>query len=140
MKSLKDVEREIEAKEKELDELKERKGQIIKDNLLKDLVPGNYYAITSDEEWENYRTIYIVKYTGDNIYSERRITGTWYIHYDGPVIVHNIITAKRNDCYKTIERYVLTRDEEDTIYDKLDISVIDISDVKKIMKDLIKAF
>ena len=132
---MKELKWQIKDKEKELKELKEMEEQMTKDKLLSSLKKGNYYEITDDESWSNYRTIYICKYDGKNIYIYNSLN--WKLHFDGPVIVKRIIRDD-DDRYKT--SYTLSSDEETYVYDELYINPADVAEVKKVLRKIINQF
>ena len=133
--NMRELKREIRAKEDELKILKEQQEQMAKDKLLSSLKKGNYYEITDDYGWSNYRTIYICKYDGKNIYIDKSLA-SWKLHFDGPVIVKKVISEDNG--YKT--SYTLSSDEETYVYDELSINPVDIAEVKKVIRKLINQF
>lgn len=133
---MRDIKRQIEEKKRELKQLEELRAKMIKDKLLASLKAGNYYAITDDREWSNYRTLYICKFTGDNIYINKDLS-SWKLHFDGPVIVKDIDLS---ECNVLKTSYKLSVNEEKYVYDELFIEPVDISEVKKILRTLIKDF
>lgn len=140
MIDINELAREIENKKKELEELKRELGQTAKEELLNSLVEGGYFAITRDKSYESYQTIYICKFTGDNIYVKKDL-GSYKIAFDGPVIIKTIIEKNiGSDKYKRYIDYRLDTDAEDYLYDKLFISKVDINEVKKAIRSYINKF
>ena len=135
MSSMRELKWQINEKENELKKLKEQKQQMIKDKLLSSMKKGNYYEITDDAHWSNYRTIYICKYDGENIYINKSLCD-WKLFFDGPVIVKKVINS--DNTIKTL--YTLSSDEEMYVYDELYINPIDITEVKKAIRKNINQF
>ena len=136
---MRNIKREIEEKEKELAELKELQEQMLKNKLLSSLKVGRYYIITDDKEWSNFRVLYICKYTGKNIYIDC-FGSAWKLHFDGPVIIKKIDTYDKDDKLTTYVSYELSVNESTYVNDELSIEPVDINEVKKALRDVIKTF